>query len=237
MGGAGRFVFVSTRAVSPEGGAYSRSKLLAEEAVRPGRPFVIVRLPEIYGLGVRGIDRSSSTPGPGAGSRSPSPTGRWCARFTGRHRPAIAALSTARPARQDVYLAGECLSLREFAKLCEQRFGRRLRSSACRAWVSAAAAMSRFLPLPVYPDQLSRLLAAKPEPSPDAERDLGFHPRCPPKGWRRSHDRLRARRACHGGQYGTRRRRGLIRVWLATYGVVIAGIGVWHFTHDVPSDD
>lgn len=47
-----RFVLVSTRAVSESGGAYSRSKLRAEEIVRAsGLPSVVVRLPEVYGAG------------------------------------------------------------------------------------------------------------------------------------------------------------------------------------------
>jgi hypothetical protein len=32
-------------------------------------------------------------------------------------------------------------------------------------------------PLPVYPDQLARLRAAKPGPSPEGGTDLGFRPR------------------------------------------------------------
>jgi hypothetical protein len=36
---------------------------------------------------------------------------------------------------------------------------------------------ARFLPLPFYPDQLARLRAPKPPPSPEAAADLGFAPR------------------------------------------------------------
>lgn len=39
-----------------------------------------------------------------------------------------------------------------------------------------------------------------------------------------------------GRRSGTSRRRGLTRVWLAAYGVVIAGFGGWYFTHHLPSD-
>lgn len=43
--------------------------------------------------------------------------------------------------------------------------------------VRAVAPLSRLLPLPIYPDQLARLLAPKTEVSPDAASELGFQPR------------------------------------------------------------
>jgi nucleoside-diphosphate-sugar epimerase len=47
-----RFVHISTRAISPGGGAYSRSKLEAEKYVREsGLDWIIVRPSEVYGLG------------------------------------------------------------------------------------------------------------------------------------------------------------------------------------------
>lgn len=186
-GGAGRFVFVSTRAVSPEGGAYSRSKLLAEEAVRTsGRPFVIVRLPEIYGLGGdEGIDRIIEHARAGRLLALPAADRAVvCPVYSADIVPAIAVALDSQAALGKTYtLAGECLSLREFAKLCEQRFESTAPIvSVPELVVRAAAAVSRFLPLPVYPDQLSRLLAAKPEPSAEAKSDLGFQPRPPGEG-------------------------------------------------------
>ncbi len=54
--GVARFTFVSTRAISPEGGAYSRSKLHAEEIVRAsGLAWTILRPAEVYGAGGEGI--------------------------------------------------------------------------------------------------------------------------------------------------------------------------------------
>jgi hypothetical protein len=42
----------------------------------------------------------------------------------------------------------------------------------------AAGLLARVLPLPIYPDQLARLRAEdKPQPSAEAEQELGFHTR------------------------------------------------------------
>ena len=53
------FIFISTRAVGEEGGAYSYSKFLAEQAVKEsGIPFTIIRPSEVYGSKTNeGIDR------------------------------------------------------------------------------------------------------------------------------------------------------------------------------------
>ncbi|HEV7426079.1 MAG TPA: NAD-dependent epimerase/dehydratase family protein [Thermoanaerobaculia bacterium] len=50
--GVQRFTLVSTRAISPAGGAYSRSKIQAEEIVRDsGLAWNILRPAEVYGMG------------------------------------------------------------------------------------------------------------------------------------------------------------------------------------------
>ena len=47
-----RFIFISSRTASVEGGAYAYSKLLAEEEVKKSSiPWVILRLGEVYGAG------------------------------------------------------------------------------------------------------------------------------------------------------------------------------------------
>lgn len=47
-----RFIFISTRAISENGGDYSRSKLMAEERVKKSAiGWVILRLAEVYGIG------------------------------------------------------------------------------------------------------------------------------------------------------------------------------------------
>lgn len=56
--GVKRFIFISTRAISEEGGHYSKSKLIAERHVQEsGLDWVIMRLAEVYGIsGRNGID-------------------------------------------------------------------------------------------------------------------------------------------------------------------------------------
>lgn len=55
--GVRRFTLVSTRAISPAGGAYSRSRIAAEEIVRGSSlaAWTIVRIAEVYGAGGEGI--------------------------------------------------------------------------------------------------------------------------------------------------------------------------------------
>jgi hypothetical protein len=44
--------------------------------------------------------------------------------------------------------------------------------------VRAVGLLARVLPLPIYPDQLARLRAEdKPQPSSEAEQELGFRTR------------------------------------------------------------
>lgn len=176
-----RFLHVSTRAISPEGGAYSRSKLRAEDVVRnSGIEHVIVRLPEIYGLGgSEGVDdilsraqRGSAIPVVGSGSDEICPV-----HADDVIPPLVAALVSPSAANRAYTLAGECMSVREFAERCNAAFGSRGRIVGIpRLVVSAAAVGSRLLPLPIFPDQLTRLRAPKPEVSPEACEHLGFEP-------------------------------------------------------------
>jgi hypothetical protein len=43
--------------------------------------------------------------------------------------------------------------------------------------VAIASRVARFVPLPLYPDQLARLQAPKPHASHEAAADLAFRPR------------------------------------------------------------
>jgi nucleoside-diphosphate-sugar epimerase len=182
VAGVERFVHVSTRAVSPDGGAYSRSKLEAEELVRSA-PLedVIVRLPEVYGAGGReGIDDMLRR----ARAGSPIPVvGRGTELLCPVHvddvtGPLVAALSAPAAAGRTYTLAGDCHTAREVAEACARAHGGRSRIVGVpSALVVLACAGARILPLPVYPDQLARLKAEKSEPSPDAGDDLGFAPR------------------------------------------------------------
>lgn len=180
--GVARFVHASTRAVSPHGGAYSRSKLVAEELVREaGIEHVILRLPEVYGAGSReGVDNMLARAR--RGSAIPV-VGRGADRLCPVHvddivGPIVAALS-AEAARNRTYtLAGECHTARNVASACVEAAGGRSRIVAVpAAAIAAASVAARFLPLPLYPDQLARLRAEKPAGSAEAAADLGFEPR------------------------------------------------------------
>jgi nucleoside-diphosphate-sugar epimerase len=188
--GVERLVLVSTRALGPGGGAYSDSKRRAEEVVRAGRvPWTIVRLPEVYGAGGReGIDRMIASaranrliPILGTGLDRVSPV-----YIDDAVVALVRALSAPEALGRTYTLAAPELTLREVAEACCEAFGSRGRIvSVSASVVRTAARLSRFLPLPVYPDQLDRLRAARPGPSPEAETDLGFRPRSFDEGLRR----------------------------------------------------
>jgi nucleoside-diphosphate-sugar epimerase len=180
--GADRFLFVSTRAISPEGGRYSRSKHQAEELVRAsGLRWTIVRLPEVYGAGSsEGIDRIITLARDGG--RIPI-VGRGDDLVCPAHvddvvRACVRALEAPEAVRRTYTLAGPCLTVRSFADVVEHAFRRPLRIIHVPVpAVAALATASRILPLPVYPDQLTRLRSPKPAATPEAESDLLFRPR------------------------------------------------------------
>ena len=178
----GRFLFVSTRAISPQGGAYSRSKSRAEELVRErAAEHAIVRLPELYGGGgAEGVDemiararRGAAIPLVGRG------TDILCPVHVDDAVAALVGALESRAAEGRTYtLAGECMSSREVAQQCRRAFGSRSRLLGVPGGaVAAASLISRLAPLGLYPDQLARLRAPKPPPSPEAEAELGFQPR------------------------------------------------------------
>ena len=71
------------------------------------------------------------------------------------------------------------MSILEFAQACARAFSTasRPRSVPVIA-VAALGLLGRVLPLPIYPDQLARLRAGdKPQPSSEAEQELGFRTR------------------------------------------------------------
>jgi NADH dehydrogenase len=181
--GVRRFVHVSTRAVSERGGAYSRSKLQAERAVAAAPvEHTIVRLSEMYGgAGTEGIDdivararRGAAIPIVGEGAE------RVCPMHVDDAVAALVGAVAAPAAGGHTYtLGGACISIREFALACARAFSSasRPRSVPVTA-VAALGLLGRVLPLPVYPDQLARLRAGdKPQPSPEAEHELGFRTR------------------------------------------------------------
>jgi nucleoside-diphosphate-sugar epimerase len=153
---------------------------------------VIVRLPEIYGTGAsEGVDRiinlarrDQRIPVVGRGDDQVCPV------FVDDAIAACASSLEADQAAGKTYtLAGECLSVAQFARTCIEVFdsGSRILMIPT-SMVRAISAMARVAPLPIYPDQLARLKSPKPGLSLEARADLGFRPR-------RLVDGLRAMRA------------------------------------------
>lgn len=182
LGDVGRFVFVSTRAISPEGGAYSCSKARAEEAVRDGGvPWTIVRLPEVYGTGgAEGVDRILKSVRTGAVVPI---VGRGDDRLCPAHiddvvTACVRTMESSEAIGRTYTLAGPSVTVLEFVELAGKALGRRPRVLKVPTLVVAAlAAVSRVLPLPIYPDQLTRLRSPKPAATPGAQVDLMFYPR------------------------------------------------------------
>jgi nucleoside-diphosphate-sugar epimerase len=180
--GTRRFLFISTRAISPTGGSYSRSKLRAEEAVRAsGLDWTVIRLPEIYGVGgAEGVDRIIALARDGG--RIPV-VGRGddllCPAHVDDVVPAcVRALMAAEAVRRTYTLAGSCITVHDFARAAGEVFGRPARIVCVPVpAVAALATLSRVFPLPMYPDQLRRLRSPKPPASPEARIDLRFQPR------------------------------------------------------------
>jgi NADH dehydrogenase len=176
-----RFLLVSTRAIAASGGAYSRSKLAAENLTKAsGLEWTIVRLPEVYGADSReGVDRiielarrGATIPLVGRGADLVCPI------HLGEAAEAITAALGASQATRAVYtLAGECLTARRFTETCIEEFGEASRIVYIPVPLLVALGLAaRVAPLPLYPDQLARLRSQKPTLSPEAGPDLGFAP-------------------------------------------------------------
>jgi NADH dehydrogenase len=179
--GVRRFVYVSTRAIDPAGGGYSASKAAAEDVVRrSGLEWVIVRLPEVYGAdGKEGIDDLIRR---GLAGRRIPIVGDGSVVLRPIHvDDAVAALVAAlrTPRTEETFtLGGDPITLQEVARASAAAGGGRSRIVGLPPWaIGLACRAARLLPLPVYPDQLKRLTAPKPDPSPQAATELGFRPR------------------------------------------------------------
>jgi nucleoside-diphosphate-sugar epimerase len=180
--GVERFLFVSSRAISPDGGAYSRSKQRAEEVVRAsGLRWTIVRLPEVYGTGgAEGVDRMIAQAL--RGGRIPV-LGRGDDVICPAHVDDVIeacrrALEAPAAVERTYTLAGPCVTVSGFADALGEVFQRRPRLLRVPTFAaSALATAARVVPLPVYPDQVARLRAPKPPASPEAEHELLFRPR------------------------------------------------------------
>jgi nucleoside-diphosphate-sugar epimerase len=173
---------ISSRTASSEGGHYSESKLRAEEILRDsGLPFTVIRLPEVYGTGgSEGVDqivsraaRGAPIPLVGAGAQRICPID-----LDDAIGPILSAVESEDALGRTYTLAGECLTVREFAAACVGASATESRIVAVpRLAVRALCQLSVVLPLPLAPDQLQRLEGPKPEDSAAARDQLEFRPR------------------------------------------------------------
>jgi nucleoside-diphosphate-sugar epimerase len=95
----------------------------------------------------------------------------------------MAAMDSTAALGKTYTLGGECMSIAELVAACIRAFDSASRIiKVPESAVRLAAGLSRVLPLPLYPDQLSRLRASKSPPSHDALIDLRFRPRALAEG-------------------------------------------------------
>ncbi len=184
--GAERFVHMSTRAIDPDGGAYSRSKYLAEQAVLASSLHTLVLRPaEVYGGGgrdpilslARSLKRRPFVPVIGDGLYTLSPV------HVDDVVTATVAAMTAEAAGGSVYtLAGpEFLTFLQLVSRLERLLG--IEAPRKRVQVPAMAAqvaLSLLCHLRIgraVPDQIPRLRSKKSSEIGPAVRDLGFSPR------------------------------------------------------------
>lgn len=182
--GVRRFVFVSTRAISVDGGGYSRSKLIAERYVQEsGIDWVILRIGEVYGLPdnggvdalVRYIDRYPFVPVAGDG------TARVCPVFIDDVLYAMRQALFKSDIRNRIYtIAGpESYTYNELVDLILR--SRHINKPKLHIPVGLLnfmlSASSLFFGDRFHvKDQIPRLMSPKAEDISDARRDLCFNP-------------------------------------------------------------
>ncbi|MEI6561064.1 MAG: sugar nucleotide-binding protein [Verrucomicrobiota bacterium] len=175
------FVYVSSQCAHPEGGAYARSKWLAEEAIRSsGVNYTIIRPSEVYGSkGGEGIDALLAL-----------------ARKTHvvvdfRHRGPVGYSPVSLDETVDFIVKATRQSRfpRETYTLCNDRkYTATEIAGALRSLVRPLAvvpvpvkllmaAVRLHLPVPFKQDQLDRLVVPKTLDNSAAKRDYGFQPR------------------------------------------------------------
>jgi len=178
------FVYVSTRAIDPRGGAYSRSKAEAEDLVRAaGLPWTILRPAEVYGAGREGLSRVLEKVR--AGDRIPVVgDGRWrlAPVFLDDLVVAIRTSVLRSPTARTYHLVGpEEIEFRQLVDRLSRFFGTRPRPVYIPAWLLSAVARllaaARVRNPPLYRDQVARLLAPKPFALEPAASELDFRPR------------------------------------------------------------
>jgi nucleoside-diphosphate-sugar epimerase len=180
--GVKRFTFVSTRAISPTGGAYSESKIQAEEIVRSsGLAWNILRPAEIYGMSdgegisalIERCRRGRWVPVPGDGSPRLAPVYLDDV-IDGMCRAVVA------PGEGGVHvLAGpeEMTFLQLIGRLADWFHTSPRTVGIPASLLTFAARALALLPLdrpPLYPDQVARLFSPKSHDTGSAFLAFGF---------------------------------------------------------------
>ncbi len=179
--GIQRFTLVSTRAISPEGGAYSRSKIQAEGIVRSsGLEWNILRPAEVYGTGAEGISaliercrRGRWVPVPGDGSPLLAPVylddvvDGICRAVKEPGHGGVLMLA----GPEEMTYLELIRRLAAYFHTCPRRFG------VPAGLLALAARAFALLPLdkpPLYADQVARLFSPKCHDTQSACRAFGF---------------------------------------------------------------
>jgi NADH dehydrogenase len=182
--GTGRFVFMSSGAAVPGGGAYSESKLEAEAIVRErAREWVILRPREVYGPGMKeGIPRlldwirsGRRVPVIGSGRYELSPV-----HVDDVVQATAESVVRAEAAGRTFVLAGpESMTFLDLVDRLAARAGvpRRIVRVPALPLRAAVALLAPFGKGSLVPDQIPRLRVEKPSRIEEARRHLDFRPR------------------------------------------------------------
>lgn len=177
-------VYLSTRCAAPHAGAYGRSKHNAEQAIiASGQPYVIIRPSEVYGAKAgEGIDALLDL---AARWRvlvdfSWSPEVRYSpvsceelARFVAD----VVRSDLSGAAAEYTVCNNRSYTAREIHAALQRGLGKRIARLPVPVRLLKGL-QARGLPLPFAPDQIDRLVAAKPDDNRPARRDYSFSPRC-----------------------------------------------------------
>jgi NADH dehydrogenase len=179
--GVQRFTLVSTCAISPAGGAYSRSKIRAEEIVRDsGLAWNILRPSEVYGAGGEGISaliercrQGRWIPVPGYGSPRLAPV------YLDDVIDGICrAVTTPGQGGVHVLAGSEEMTYLQLIRRLAAYFHTRPRTITVPAGLlTLAARVLALLPLekpPLVPDQVARLFSPKRYDTASASLAFGF---------------------------------------------------------------